>query len=308
MKKITSTLLFLFLVISTIQAQDFKLFEISEVHDTTFFISLSDIYSPSDHPDSLAIPEDKRNLEHIVLGPEYRKHFLSKTKISESDKIFIYNYVKNELLSFPIKKLEVVANLSPYEIGGDTPHEQYDYMFGFQIDKTNIKDFEDKFYASVIYVGKENPFAQKQLTPIVWKKISAKEFPSKAINDIFGIFKEKYTIGNSHRFDYENMQYFIQDFVRDNFTFARRLLVVNSQTKKIFYEKMFHEGESDSLQELNFASKEEGKNIANQWTGKLFKNKETALFGFEYHSFGCPYIMILDKKQSEVPIYCDNRH
>lgn len=69
-----------------------------------------------------------------------------------------------------MKNLEVVANLSPYEIGGDTPHEQYDYMFGFQIDKTIIKDFEGNFYTTLIYVGKENPFAQKQLTPMVWKK------------------------------------------------------------------------------------------------------------------------------------------
>ena len=49
-------------------------------------------------------------------------------------------------------------------------------------------------------------------------------------------------------------------------------------------------------------------NVINQWTGKLFKNKENVIFGFQYHSFSCPYITVLSKKPAQIEINCDNRH
>jgi len=307
MKKAASLLLCLLFFTSAVNAQEIKLFGISDSDKKTVFISLSDIYLVSEHEDSLAIPEDKRDSEHFILGPEYRKRFLAKTKIDETDKVFLYDYAKNKLVSLSVKNLEAVANLSPYEIGGEIPHSQYDYCIGFKIDKKLAKDFGDFSNEILVYIGKENPFAEKQLTAIVWKKISSKEFPLKKIKDEFVALQQKYTIGDSYSYKHENLEYFIQDFLRDKSIFAIRLLVVDSKTKAIIYEELFSEGESDSLAPLNFMNKEESNNIS-QWTGKLFKNKETVIFGFEYHSFGCPYITVLSKKPTLIEIYCDNRH
>ena len=291
---------------STIYAQEIMLFNISDSNDKTIFISLSDIYRLSEHPDSLAIPEESID-EHFTLDSKYRKRFLSKTKIAESDKVFLYDYVQNKLLSFTVKNLDVVANISPYESGGETPHSQYDYMIGFEIDKKLTHVFGDYANEILVAVGKKNPFAEKQLTAIAWKKINSKEFPSKKITDEFGMLEQKYTIGESYLFKYENLDYFIQDFIRDQSIFARRLLVVDSKTKAVFYEELFSEGESDSLAPLNFIDETE-TNVINQWTGKLFKNKENVIFGFEYHSFSCPYITVLSKKPAQIEINCDNRH
>ncbi|WP_296148902.1 oxidoreductase [uncultured Flavobacterium sp.] len=307
MKTFSFILFYLLFFASSIYAQDIKLFEISDSDEKTVFISLSDIYPVSEHADSLAIPEDKRNSEHLILSQKYRKRFLAKTKIAETDKVFLYDYAKNKLVSLSVKNLDVVANLSPYETEGETPHSQYDYMIGFQIDKKSAKDFGNLSNEILIYVGKENPFAEKQLTAIIWKKISSKEFPSKKIKDEFGVLKQKYNTGDCYSFKYENLEYFIQDFLRDKSIFARRLLVLDSKTKAIIYEELFSEGESDSLAPLNFINKEDANNM-NQWTGKLFKNKENVIFGFEYHSFGFPYITVLSKKPTQIKIYCDNRH
>lgn len=307
MKKATSTLLLLFLFISSFKAQELRLFSISDSNDKTVFTSLSNFYPDAKNPELKVIPDEKLILDHSILNAKFRKQFLTVTKIAETDSVFLYQYATNKLAKFVVKNLNAVANLSPYEIGGDKPHRQYDYMIGFEIDKKFLKDFGDFSNEILVYVGKQNPFAQEKMIPITWKKISSKEYPVKKINDEFGILTEKYSIGTSYISTYNDFQYFIQDFIREKRTFARRLLVLNTKTKAIIYEEIFSEGESDSLAPLNFLNKEE-ENSPNQWTGKLFKNKEAVIFGFTYQSFGCPYITVLSKKPSQVDIYCDNRH
>lgn len=307
MKKIATSLIFLLSFVHLNYAQDLKIFDISDRNEKVVFVSLSDIYPSSEKPDLPVIPEDKRNFEHVLLDSKFRKQFLSVTKISETDNVFLYDYAKNKLASFTVKKLNAVANLSVYETGSEPPHSQYDYQIGFEIDKKLLKEFGDFSNQILVYVGKENPFAQEKLTPITWEKIDSKEFPFRKINDENGTFQEKYELGNTYRSNYGIFQYLLQDYSRNKMVFARRLFVINSKTKAIIYEEIFSEGESDSLTPLNFVNKEEGNTI-NQWTGKLFKNKDAVIFGFEYHSFGCDYITVLSKKPTQVDIYCDNRH
>jgi len=307
MKKIALTLLYFLFLTPTIYAQDLKLFEISEINEKVVFVSLSDIYTNGENPDLSVIPEDKRNLDHVILNPKFRTQFLSVTKISETDTVFLYDYVENKLVSLNVKNLKIVANLSQYEIGNETPHSHFDYRIGFEIDKKLLKDFKNFSDQILFYVGKENPFAQEKLTAIIWKKISAAEYPLRKINDEYGVLNEKYNIGDSYSFKYKDFEYFIQNFSRDKSIFARRLLVQDTKSKAIIYEEIFSEGESDSLTPLNFINKDE-ENKPNQWTGKLFKNKEPVIFGFEYHSFGCTYITVLSKKPTQIDIYCDNRH
>ena len=98
----------------------------------------------------------------------------------------------------------------------------------------------------------------------------------------------------------------MQDYVDNRkLLFARRLLVVDSKTKEIIIDKLYSSSEGTSPTPLNY---EEGDDVVNQWTGKLFKNKPQVIFGFLYESFGCPGISIIDKSNEEIYLQCDNRH
>ncbi len=137
------------------------------------FTSLSDIYPlSSEDSDTLALPDIEEKgidaAQYFTLDGKYRERFLSKTNISETDSVFVYDYSKNKLASFLVKNLKVAALINIYEIESDWPYPRYYYMIGFEIDKRKIKEFSDEYYSDVlIYVGKENPFAREKLTPII---------------------------------------------------------------------------------------------------------------------------------------------
>ncbi|MCA1751402.1 MAG: hypothetical protein LC670_06345, partial [Flavobacteriales bacterium] len=63
------------------------------------------------------------------------------------------------------------------------------------------------------------------------------------------------------------------------------------------FQTTYYSGESRSFAPLD-----------NQWTGKLFKNQPQVIFGFSYHSFGCPRITFLHPDKEKININCDNRH
>jgi len=276
------------------------------------FVPLSDIYSLSEHPDSIAIPNVKEigfdNAQYFNLESKYREMFLSKTGISETDSVFVYDYAINSIVSFSIEDLNLVAMINFYSVKDDWPFTQYDYMIGFELDRTKLKGFSDFFRSTLAYVGRENPFALEQLTPIVWEKISADHYPSKEIEAIYAPYIENSTVGSTYLFETDSLQYFLQDYMDisyDNQINYRRLLVVEPKSKDIIIENFFGRGEGTSPSPLNYEY-EDGD--INQWTGKLLKNKPLVVFGFEYISFGCPYISIINKSNENIYLYCDNRH
>ena len=293
--------------------QDPALFMLSWVENSDVaFISLSDIYPLNyDDFDSLILPDVKEKeiaaAQYFELEAKYRNRFLSKTKISETDSVFVYDYSKNKLVSFVVKNLKVVAMLNFYASESDYPYSPYDYMIGFEIDTKKVEGFSDYYRGVLVYVGKENPFTQEQLVPIVWEEISAKDYPSKEIDAENASFLKSLAIGKTYLFEANRLQYFLQDHLESQFNQVdfRRLLVVDSKTKDIIIEKIYGRGEGTSPSPLNYEY--EYENI-NQWTGRLFKNKPPVVFGFEYISFGCPFISIIDKSKEDIYIYCDNRH
>jgi hypothetical protein len=274
------------------------------------FVSLSDIYNLGETNDSVAMPViakmDKKAAEYFVLENKYRKKFLSQIHISESDSLFVYDYAKNKLASFSVKSLKTTAMINGYASTEDFPYSPSDYMIGFEINKKYLNGFSEYYRDALVYVGKENPFAKERLTPIAWKKITAKEYPSKPIKKEDQKLLKKTVPGNTYAFKTNNYQYFLQDYVdnRKNL-YARRLLVLDSNTKDIIIEKLYSQSEGTSPSPLNY---EEGEDIVNQWTGKLFKDKPPVVFGFLYESFGCPGISIIDKSNEEIYLQCDNRH
>lgn len=278
------------------------------------FVSLSDIYHLSEHPDSIAIPniEDKGfdNAQYLILESRYRSLFLSGTGVQETDSLYMYDCKNNNLNTFAVKDLKVVAQVNPYASSSDWPLSQSDYMIGFEIDLKSVENFEDVMYENLVYIGKENPFVCEQLAPIRWSKIQTDRYPTKTIKKSHTYYLEDHIIGDTYLFEKDNLQYFIQNYhtneERSYYETYRRLLVVDRTTKDVLADKLFGRGEGTSPSPLNFQG-EEDTNIY-QWTGKLFKYKAPVTFGFEYISFGCPSISVLDKSGEDIYINCDNRH
>lgn len=274
------------------------------------FVSLSDIYPIGDEKDTLALPNLKKigkdNAEYFTFDKIYRKRFLTKTNISETDSVFIIDYAKNKQVSFAVKNLKTAAMFNLYSSGEDWPYSNYDYMIGFEIDKKYLNGFSEYYKDALVYVGKENPFSKEPLKVISWKKIAKKDYPVKAMkNEDRNLLKNTVT-GNTYLFKTESYQYFLQDYLDSNkIIYGRRLLVVDSKTKEIIIEKLFSQSEGTSPSPLNY---ENGEDSVEQWTGKLFKNKPQVVFGFEYVSFGCPAISIIDKSNEDIYLQCDNRH
>lgn len=312
LKQILLIIIFL-LSASNIKADELRLFQIGIVEKATpdsvdvALISLSDIYLLSEHPDSLAIPDVSGKTEaeskYLKLNDTYRKRFLTGAKISEADKIFIYDYSTNTLKSVPVKSLQVVACLNIY--GAEFPYSQFDYMIGFEIDRKLLTGFDKYFENTLVTIGKKNPFLAEQLKNIVWKKAEQQTYllppinsnDSLALNVFFGGLK--YELSSEYEFISDEHHLFIQDITikESQWTSAKRLIVVDAKSKKVIKEKIFYNGESATFAPLQ-----------NQWTGKLFKNKPPVIFGFQYISFGCPHLTFLDNISSDIYINCDNRH
>lgn len=274
------------------------------------FVSLSDIYHLNDtDSDTLALPNIEKigieNAEYFTLEKKYRNRFLSKTNISETDSVFVYDYGKKKLASFSVKNLKAAALLNGYSSQEDWPYKRYDYMIGFEINKKYLNGFSEYYRDAFVYVGKENPFSKEPLQAIIWKKISSKEYPSKVLKNGDRTILKNTVAGNTYLYKNDSYNYFLQDYLDDRkMIYARRLLVTDSKTAAIIIEKLYSQSEGSSPSPLNY---EDGLD-ANQWTGKLFKNKPQVVFGFLYESFGCPGISIIDKSNEEIYLQCDNRH
>jgi hypothetical protein len=307
--------LFIFLLIAVngltnLFAQDLQIFDIKYYEkDSTqsfAFISLSEIYPLSENPDSLAIPdlnekqiEEEPNFTYFKLDSIFRQRFLAATNISETDKVFIYDYSTNSLQTFKVKNLKVVAYLNIYRSQTDWPYSQEDFMIGFEINKKSLKGFDKYFTNSLAYVGKENPFVRGQVKPIIWKKIAPADYPSRELPVYDTSYAGKCVTGDAYKFETERLQYFVQDLVRlaDNWVSVKRLIVIDIKTNEIVCEKLFYSGESASFAPWD-----------NQWTGRLFKNKSAVIFGFHYVTFVCPGITFLNPTENDIYINCDNRH
>ncbi len=275
------------------------------------FISLSDIYPLSEHPDSLSIPDVSEksfdSARYFKLDKEYRKRFLTETEISENDQVFIYDYAANVLVSFPVKKLNVVANLNGYASEEDAPFSQFDYMIGFEIDRSAMKGIKDEYFNNtIVFVGAKNPFVKGKLKRVMWKKIDNKQFPVAKMSKKALARTGNHKPGDTYTFVKDSLQYYLQDFKDGYWVFTRRLLVIHNKTGKVIFERVFEESEGSAMAPLNNTNPDVGNEI--QWTGILFKNKAPVIFDLQYFSFGCPEISFLDKKQKSIYINCDNRH
>jgi hypothetical protein len=262
---------------------------------TVGFVSLSEIDKLSNHPDSAALP--KTNEEYFVLNQEYRNRFLIRTGIKETDTVYIYNYYNSILHKIAVQKLKIVALVNGYDYE--------DYHIGVEIDPAFIKEHKYNF----VYVGRQNPFVIGKVYPLKWEKIGLDEFPSVTINLEEEEKIKEYKETGVYKFISPDYEYFIKEFISDEFSLTRQLVVKSTDTKKTLCVEFFHTLEFVENLPLNgFAESEYEREFTYQFSGQLFKNKPLVFFGFTSHSAGCPYIYFLGEKDQNIEILCDNRH
>ncbi|MBO9694273.1 hypothetical protein [Chryseobacterium sp.] len=291
-----------------IDYSDFNIFNLSVISsaekdsDIDIFISVSDIYKGVQPVPESIIKKHKQmtyeELQHFELDASSRKKLLNGIHLTENDSLYIYEYWSNKLQRMPVSQLKAVAYLSPYSDSEDLDPDSY--MMGFQV-ATHQKTTEyDRYINAIAYFGNKNPFVANKMKAVKWQKagtdVSKKYFSHS-----------KLTQGNIYQAKYENMTYYLQDYLEEGNTVERRLAVINDHQEKIA-EKTFSLAESDGGEFLPLYGIDADEANIFQYTGYLFKGKPPVIFGFIAQSFGCPSISFLDKKEKDFPINCDNRH
>ncbi len=287
---------------------DFNIFSLSVISsaekdsDMDIFISVSDIYK-GEQPIPADIVKNHKQMtyeerQHFELDAPSRKKLLNGVHLTEKDSLYIYEYGSNKLQKMPISQLKAVAYLSPYTDSEDLDPDSY--MVGFQV-ATHQKTTEyDRFNNAVAYFGSTNPFVENKMKAIKWQKAGA-DISKKYFSH------SKLVQGKTYQSQYENLTYYLQDYLEEGNTVERKLVVINDDKEKIA-EKTFSLAGSDGGEFLPLYGIDADEANIFQYTGHLFKGKPPVIFGFIAQSFGCPSISFLDKTEKDFPINCDNRH
>lgn len=182
-------------------------------------------------------------------------------------------------------------------------------MYGFKLDALLFDHHSDY----LVSFGKENPFAQEQLTPLSWKKISKDDFPILDKNiEIASIGchwpTDDLVKGDSYLSEVNGLQFYLQDYQKpsDPETVLEHLIILDSDSNMITNVSHCY-SEDGSFKPLNnLADKNES---IEQWTGKLLKNESPVIFDFTYESFGCtPLLEFINPKHQYFVSKCDGRH
>ncbi|MDR6301634.1 hypothetical protein [Mesonia maritima] len=267
----------------------------------TAFLNLSqtyfeDAYNETGNKNRNSIfTESDLEKDTIRLNKSQRDKFLKYSDISESDKVFVYLISSDQIQTYNVNDLPVIACMNPYGPSNDYRNDELDYMLGFDLGKS-ISNWDE----NLVYVGKENPFQTGKIKPIIWTKIEDNQFP------IAKDLKNKIDL-STYFFATEKYDYYLQKPTENISSY--HLVILDKITKSEILNTNYYDGESTYLTRLKIAESENERDIRqSQWTGEIIKNKATVVFGFVGHSFGCPSITILDETEPEIQILCDNRH
>jgi len=274
-------------------------------YDTFGFTVLSDEYSFPEELDSSVIEgkylreNEIVNNNYHILSPEYRKRFLRKVNIFESESIFMYNLKLDSIIEYKVSETPVVAFINVY--GAGSPIAEYDYMIGFE---TGLNLFGNSNYTlTLVATDSINPFVKGKVKPARWEKLQGDEFPNVDIpvtNEAPLIDDNDYKVYYN---SYNGYNYYLKDFQHN----ARQLIIKEESTGAVVKNQIYYSSEGTELTPLNFVQSDNENYIA-QWVGPLFKNKSDVIFGLLSFSFGCDSIDFVDDSEKPVRIKCDNRH
>lgn len=295
-------------------AQDLFVYElqsayINKAHKTTTgFISLSDNYQFPEHPDSLVFPRSvsEKGLEYAVLESKYRSMLLQKLSISETDKVFAYDFENDSTYTFSVNDLNAVVILNPYDMPGNS-YPQYYYMIGFEINPKAIKTSKNYLERILVSIGDTNPFSQANLHPIKWTPIDSSYFPSN-FTQPERLQRRSYSLGKTYEYIDGNLGHYSQDIMTSNTEiWMRHVVIVDICTDEVLLNHFYSYSEGTSLTPLNKVHIHDTERTF-QWTGTLFDNQAPIVFGFTSQSFGCIRLFLLEQSSRYINLFCDNRH
>lgn len=254
------------------------------------FINLSESY-PWDYETNTPtiLPKRKLGKDPIQFDSHLKDKFLKKMSISTRDTAFIYNLRTDSVYKFKVSDLPVIASINAYARGRNNLKE-YDYEIGF-----NLGNSYDVTGENFVYIGKENPFETGKIKRLIWESIDNGRFPSKENKEIN---LEKL---NTFKYTINNLDYFLQ--VSAEGLGSYRLVVVDKTSASIVFDNHYFNGESTNVTPIN-SKDDDGA----QWTGEIFKNKPSIVYGLVSVSFGCLEIEFTNKTEPPIRILCDNRH
>ena len=264
--------------------------------------------------------EQQTNQKFFELNAEYRRQLLERNGISETDTLFVYDYVANALLAFPVNELDVFAHLIWHYDRDTPPHPIWNYQIGLGIDSDRLSDFH---WNPLVYIGQSHPFVRGGLVPIVWERISPDDFPINktqlgldSLNVAFRHWLYHPLIVNSKPgyafvFEWHHYRYYMQVWgvyvERWNNEFVRvgaHLLVFNTKNNELIVERSFREEEFIGLTSMIIKGYEEERDISSQWTGYLFRSKPPVVFQFE-SGWLCTYFIFLDPAMEDIEVVCE---
>lgn len=251
---------------------------------------------------------------YAILKDFFRKQVLKKVNISETDSVFVYDYFHDQLWSFKVKDLKLIAILNVYEnwfgegeklLGGPFPDYYYQISFDFT---SEINLPIDSLYNSFVCINKTNPFITSKIKPMVWKEVHFKQYPEGEAIKTRCPEPIKDYYGKSFQSEYDDYMINIQRIHRDlnSDYFKQRLWITIKNSSKIIFETTILGGEGSSFAPLNGVEYDYFHKL--QYIGPLFKDQGPVMFGLQFVSFGCPSIYLFNSTIYEIGIACDNRH
>lgn len=274
------------------------------------YIILTDRYHYIEHPDSMVVADQYLGTHNIAnyhtLNSKFRKRFLDRKDIKETDQVFIYHYGLDTVMIHLVRDLPLIATISPYH---DSRSEVsvYDYQVGFSLG-ANSSLVDDIYYSQTfVFIGTENPFVTGNVQPIVWEKAGSQPIPSGNLPAWAFNRLNDYKTGPAYTFSANQQTWYLQGHSNKEASNGANSLMIFSPNNQLVYHNAFFESEGVSCAPVSFTHVKQ-KYKPEQWTGKIFKNKPPVFWGFQYHSFSCPAIHYIRKENGGIPILCDNRH
>lgn len=174
---------------------------------------------------------------------------------------------------------------------------------GFKITNINLDLMGEYYRNTFVYIGNSNPFQTRNVHPIQWRQVDSTLFPSNIKSTNHKPWFDSYSRREVFQFSTDSLTYLIQNLTSSKETLqARHLIIKESISDSVLFNMVYNDDEGTGLSPL-FNVKE---NI--QWTGQIFKDKPSIVYGFLLVSFGCPWIDFVGVKESSIRILCDNRH
>ncbi len=261
------------------------------------FVNVSESFNM---PENFINKKDLRK-DTIHFNEKQRKEFLKRMNYSNKDTLFIYDITSGLIKKHSIKNTPLMACVSIYsQVNEEYKTEDYsdfDYQVGFNLGKVD--------YGGFAIIGKENPFVEKGLQPIVFEEMSQEMINNNIKAELLSKTWINDTTYKPYVSNYEDIRSFVK--IKKGLNTWHDLIIKNTQTKGSYYIYQ-SEGESSSKTFIKLKEKKSIDNENYQYIGRLFKNKPPVAFGFIWESFGCPQIHFLGKKELPVRILCDNRH